>query len=884
MHPGLIVPLLLLRMLAALDGGVAQQNESPASKESHAKNKRAPAVENKAGEGRDASLNLLGKVDADSGESQRNENVQFNLIDNNALKEASLRLGSSATIIGEFRADRGYATAEFGNLPAMPLHVPAVKLDRFHGDVRETHRNSVFRARSFFQAGPVQPAHENHYGFDVETLLWPGGALALNGDQQKVRGSVNGNVLIPKLDERTPLTTDPAAAVIITRFMAAFPDVAPNRTDINPRALNTNAPETINTDAASGRLDQQLGKRDHLSALYQYTGQHVDAYQFVAGENPNTTTLADTAHLTWTRSWTPQSTMLWSAGFERVHSLLVPEPNAVGPTVDFSNALEKLGPGTDIPLDRIQNRFRYAGELRQTRNRHDWYAGFETGRKEINGDEVSGHRFIIYFRNDFGHDGITNFRLGLPSRFAGSIGSTHRGFRDWENRLYAGDHWRVSARLTLNYGLRYEPAGAVTEVNHLTDIPFSCDCNNLAPRFGLAYRLPRRWGVVRAAYGLHYVDIFPVTLQQTRYNPPNSIKIEIQAPPLVNPLSALKPEDLSPDGRSIYVAIDPNLKSPYSHQYNFSWEAELSSHWKLQLGYVGSRTHGLPLLLYTNRAPAVPGIPQTTDTISLRRPDPRYYDYRKLENLSIGYFDAARVSLAVPNWRGVSFDAAYWFSKATDLGSTYMNTATGDDAKNGQSQNEFGVQQDLKGLSSFDQPHAFLSRLTYRFPWPLHSPRWMRVALARWSVTSAFLAKTGTPFTVVSGSDAPGFGNVDGAPGDRPNLVDPSVLGRTIGNPDTASTLLPRSAFAFINPNDPRGNLGINTFRKGGIRNLNAAVSKDWSVAGEKTVVLRAEAINLLNTPQFADPGKELASPNFGQITNTLNEGRTVQFTLRFRW
>ena len=89
---------------------------------------------------------------------------------------------------------------------------------------------------------------------------------------------------------------------------------------------------------------------------------------------------------------------------------------------------------------------------------------------------------------------------------------------------------------------------------------------------------------------------------------------------------------------------------------------------------------------------------------------------------------------------------------------------------------------------------------------------------------------------------------------------------------------------AFIGPNESRGNLGVGTFRRGGIHNLNAAMSRTWTLAPEKSLTFRAESINLLNTPQFADPVTDLTSPSFGQITNTLNEGRTFQFQLRFRF
>ena len=94
--------------------------------------------------------------------------------------------------------------------------------------------------------------------------------------------------------------------------------------------------------------------------------------------------------------------------------------------------------------------------------------------------------------------------------------------------------------------------------------------------------------------------------------------------------------------------------------------------------------------------------------------------------------------------------------------------------------------------------------------------------------------------------------------------------------------LLPRSAFAYFQaPAQMRGNIGRNTFRKGKIANLNASIARTWAVHADWTMLLRAEAINLSNTPQFADPGRSLTSPNFGQITNTLNDGRTIRFSLR---
>src|ERR1700726_669035 len=232
---------LVLRVLLLL----AQQTESskPAEPE------QQPVKEKRT------ELNLLGATDSAAGESRRNENVQFNLIDNNALKDLNIRLGTNATIVTEFQPERKYFGTEFGNNPAALIHLDPLKRSRdFHGGLSFTRSDSIFSARSFFQVGGVQPAHENDYGITAGLGLWRGAHLTLDGSQQKLRGSVNGNVLVPLPSERTPLTTDPATYRLIQHWIDAYPKALPNRTDIDRRALNTNSPQSINTDASNLRL------------------------------------------------------------------------------------------------------------------------------------------------------------------------------------------------------------------------------------------------------------------------------------------------------------------------------------------------------------------------------------------------------------------------------------------------------------------------------------------------------------------------------------------------------------------------------------------------------------------------------------------------------
>ena len=473
-----------------LAGAAAQQTPSP-DPEAAVEADPDPQQENTepSPDSDRTTLNLLGEVDSEKGESRRNENVRITLIDNNVLRELTTRMGTTATVTPQLQIDETYFATEFGQPVKRPSHQPSAGADAIHGNVYWTHQNSVFTARSFFQVGGVKPARDNSYGFTVGSPLWEGAALTLSGSQVRSRDNVNGNVLVPAADERTPLTDDPATREVVQRYLDAYPAELPNRPDINPRALNTNDIQSINNNRGTILLDQALGERDRLTMRYGFTGQDVEAFQLVGGQNPDTTTKNHDGKITWNRAWTAATVTDVTAGYERIGSLIVPEETAVGPLVLTGFVVEFLGPSSNIPIDRAQNRFRYAARMRHARGRHLLTAGTELVRRHVNGFEAESHRGLFFFRNDFGNDAITNIRRGLPSVYRVAIGDAHRGFRNWDMQFYAADKWQVSQKLTLDLGLRYEPVTNPVEVNGLTEIPYDCDCNNLAPRFGFAYRL-----------------------------------------------------------------------------------------------------------------------------------------------------------------------------------------------------------------------------------------------------------------------------------------------------------------------------------------------------------------------------------------------------------
>jgi hypothetical protein len=188
-------------------------------------------------------------------------------------------------------------------------------------------------------------------------------------------------------------------------------------------------------------------------------------------------------------------------------------------------------------------------------------------------------------------------------------------------------------------------------------------------------------------------------------------------------------------------------------------------------------------------------------------------EFRRVMNSSRGSFDAFRTTITSRNGHGLSMEYSSWFSNAIDLGGDCTNTAHNVDSFRFRSQGEFDVSGNMRGLSRFDSPHPLLIKSGYRIPPRPLAGRFRNALQNRHALQPHHRFRR------------PGLGNVDGISGDRPNLVDAAVLGRTISQPDLSRSQLPRSAFSYIQPGEERGNLGRHTFRRATFRNGNAGLT-----------------------------------------------------------
>lgn len=864
-----------------------------------------------------------------SGAEERNPNIFIYRIDLNDLRNRlTISRGPDPQYIPELRPNQNYFGAELGApILAFESIRPRALLSRWHGSLFGLHQNSALNARNFFNVGPLLPSRSTNYDLSAQGPLTRKISLLLDFGQTFTSGFVNGNVQAPLADERTPRSTDAQVNAIIGDLLKAFPAQLPNLPNVSKRQLNSNATRDVSGNDGLARLDVKWS--DHTAAALRYfiNDYSEDPFQIILGQNPHTDLRFQGVYSNLTHTFSPDTVGRFGFHYDRAKAHLdvtkqysdlfrslglktVPDVIFRSGNLGITSTIG-LGPGKQFPRSRVQNHFQYYADLSKQTGRHSLIAGWSIARAQVNDLQSDYARGSINFGSDrFAGDSdtvdeVTNFLRGTPSSFTLAEGNLYRGFRNWEHSLYVGDQIQFRPTLSISLGVRYELMTVPTEVNHLTQVSYREDTNNLAPRFGIAWNPHQSKTTIRGAYGISYGTLFPVSYGMTRFNPPDVGVLQLQAPNLLDILNLLgnSSQAPAPGARSALFQLDPGLVFPYSHQYSLAIERQLPAAMQLTVAYIGMRTFHLYTLQTYNRAQDVPGIVATTANINQRRPDPRYFDINRIESDGNAYFDAVQVAINKRLSRGLTFRVAYTFSKNIDIGSDFTDTASGVETppETGTPGCEHCSRvRDQKGLAGLDTPNVLALSYNYILPFSRTWNGWATAILRSWQISGTVAMQSGTPHHYHNGSDAPGFGNVDGNTSDRPNILNPSLLGKSLNNPDTAPIILgagtcrlpgtdglPYLHCKNFDTNIPvggRGNLGMNTFRKDSTNNWNFAVGRTFRLPAERTLQFRTEFYNLFNRPQFDKPGIQLASDTFGEITNTVNKGRQIQFSLKLNF
>ena len=903
------------------------------------------------------------------GTGTRGATFQVNGVNNDDSSENQNRQGVNISTIAEVQILTNSHSAEFGRgYGAVVLVQTKSGTKAYHGDLYWYHINSGTTANEFFRnaagrnpqtgqpVAPVPVQRRHQYGFTgggpikQNTLFFYG-----SFDQVKNGGFLGFTRDILLASERTPdpSVTNLADRAWIQGIIDRFPNVSPNNPASSSRAFSTTRRFSFPDEDYTGRIDWKASSSNAFVFRYQYSHQLRTSDDIIRGETADQNNRQQNFGATWTRTFTPRQVGEFRFGLGRRRTLVDIAAGNNTPVVRFSGSPGSgsiIGNAGGFPIHRFQTDYQYVyNHSLMLGGKMTIKAGTDIRFQQLNDLAENFNRGFWTFSTVGGRNAYQNFLRGFVTTFQKAFGPASLGNRIKEFNYYVQDDIRLRKNLVINLGLRYEHVRSPKEVRNLIDYGFGDDTDNLEPRIGFAYsplwssrRINWLTGgpgkfVIRGGYGIFHGRLFQTYFSQAgasvRFNPPHSAFLTFSNSSTVSdPTGGFVFVPGPPTSRVSITQVDPGLEMPYTQQWNLTVQREFRSKMALTLTYNGNRGIGLPFYDLTNRAefptvapnhpfvsalnrgatmncidpnplnetPARGCISLLQPRINDRRPDPRFSGVFLVRNGSWSYYHAMQVKMEKRLSRGLAFQVGWTWGKALDTGSE--TTFTGIDT-NAPAAGRRGAAS-LKAPSLFDTPHRLTINYSYELPFFRQRQGWMRHTLAGWHLSGTTSFASGNPFTVFSGYDV----NADGVGGDRPDILDASILGRSVDDPrllpgttqQMAQGQLPASAF-FPNSSVATvsrifrpgvgnlGTLGRNTFRVDGQNHWDVALAKSLTLTERLKVRFRWEMYNALNHPQFGVPNQTAIVGAFGRISGQRNNrvdtqtgARYMQFSLRF--
>jgi hypothetical protein len=566
------------------------------------------------------------------------------------------------------------------------------------------------------------------------------------------------------------------------------------------------------------------------------------------------------------------------------------------------NGFESLGAPTNEPRWRVSQAYQLADTLVWTRGGHTLKAGVDYRRPLVRSYNDQFSRGRLSFNS------LADLLAGVPAPSTTSIarGATRRDTYTNNTGAFVQDDWKVTRRLTLNLGLRYEysgpfsekfdrisnfiPSQGLVQVGHGLDRLYARDLNNFAPRFGFAFD-PSGTGktVLRGGYGFYYdapsQDFF---LAQSfgngnvGTNPVPGLgtyTVNFTGPvpfgPGVNIFGNLN----NPVPPFTVFGVDPHMRTPYVQSYNFNIQRTIIDGTVLQIGYVGSK--GTKLYRVRDINQAVAGL---VGTIQQRRPfNAAYPDFAgiyELEASANSRYNGLQALLRRRLANNLTLYASHVWSHSIDDASNGFCSCT---AGVSLPQNSFDTRSE-KAVSAFDQRQRFTLNFVYDLAVLPHAlPILPRRVTEGWQLSGIYTVASGLPITPFWNGAAPsGSGE---SSNDRPNLV-----GNPNNGPKRWDAWFNTAAFAPAAPGT-FGNAGRNTIIGPRTNVVDFSVMKSTRIRERAQLQFRAEAFNVLNHPNFGLPNVTVNSSGFGTITSTpdvangnpLGDGGPRQFQLALK-
>jgi hypothetical protein len=520
------------------------------------------------------------------------------------------------------------------------------------------------------------------------------------------------------------------------------------------------------------------------------------------------------------------------------------------------------------------------------------------------------------FENRFTNRAVGDFLLGLPSQLALTSYTVMDQGQDMQF-YFVQDDYRLTQRLTLNLGLRYEFATPPRERDdQLANFDPATgqmvfakdgglferslihpDRNNLAPRLGFSYSATDRW-VFRGAYGIFYSH----TVRQGRegmlgFNPPYLVDNLLQtgvtgaaaiasaAPFRLStgyPAGLLNPNTLASTVQR--RAQDPDQVTPSIHQFNLGTQYQIASDLAVDIAYVGNKGKHLPGFRNLNQRVVVQN-PDGSQAAG-NRPYPALGDIQWMENRVNSDYNSFQVSLEKRLSRGLTGLVSYTLGEAITDAPDHISTSGGgagvDTGTFREPQDAYNLAAE-RGPAEFDVRHRLVASYVWELPFGQgrkFGSQWNQATnfvLGGWQLTGIHVVQSGLALTATLGGAS--VLNLGGERRARPNLVgDPELP----SSQRTIQRWFNTDAFAAFSPAPQAfGNAGVGIMRGPGFANFDFTLAKDFHLDAERRIQFRTEIFNAFNRANFGPPNIARDSSGFGQIL-TAGNARIVQFGLKF--
>lgn len=874
----------------------------------------------------------------------------------------------SVDALQEFTVETNNYSAEYGYSAGAVVNATIKSgTNQVHGDAFEFIRNDVFDARDFFLAPSSKkpPLRQNQFG---GTLGGPiiRNKLFLFGSWERTRAAVGATQIltVPTQAMKSgdfsglakiydPNSTAPNGSGYVR---TQFPNNAIPANRINPVAAKLLALEplpnlsgTVNNYVASPtnttridrvdtRVDYDLSERDQMFGRYSYSpGTIVNPGPFAPPlvgstffQTANHTTTANGAAFGETHSFSPTVVNEFRLGYNRIHDDLspfekdfvaaqfglngIPELAGVTGLPKFSiSGFAGLGEATFLPNDKISETATLEDHVAWTAGKHSLTAG-GTYRWVRSWFYISAAaRGSFTFNGTFTQNparptgtgsGLADLLAGIPSdaelsnAISGDIRYKYSGG-------YIQDNWKLTDKLTLNLGIRYElwtqpierqnqqanflwgngtliypnnqiPAGISPPL--VSSIPYgvnsrallTTDRNNLAPRVGFAYSVTQHT-VLRGGFGQFFADD-PAVGASARLpaNPPfyqDATFPTNQITPILSLSGGFPANTL---GRNVNLANStvsawtPNFKQAYVYHWSFGLQQQIGQ-FALEANYVGTSGFELPLTYDTN-AP-YPG----AGSVASRRPEQGFGTINLTTPMGTSSYNALEVRVQRRYANGFSLLSSYTYSKSIDEGdSSLVGDLSLRDARN--------VKME-RALATSDMRNNFVTSVLYDLPFG-RGRRFnignsvLNAVAGNWQVNGIATLRSGLPFTPQLGFSSANTGNA------RPSRI---ANGNLPSDQRSIANWFDKTAFV-ASPFYQFGNAGRDILEGPGAVNFDISLFKNFPVRklGEGgNIQFRGELFNAFNHPQFGTPNNRVDLAQGGTITSLSNSMRIVQFGLK---